>query len=199
MKLNEVYTPAILLDLDVLENNIRRFADAAARNGKQLWPMVKTHKSTRLAAMQREAGAAGFLCGTLDEVEALAAAGFSPLMYAYPAADPVSIGRLIRVTAGLQPVGKPGSILLLMRHAVSLFRRRISFRASSVYTGEAACWQLLLPVPFIYETEQSATARGEAGERENRADQKRRLRHTKARRAFICSAGCPLLKKWCFV
>ena len=96
MKLNEVYTPAILLDLDVLENNIRRFADAAARNGKQLWPMVKTHKSTRLAAMQREAGAAGFLCGTLDEVEALAAAGFGPLMYAYPAADPVSIGRLIR-------------------------------------------------------------------------------------------------------
>ena len=44
-----------------------------------------------------------------------------------------------------------------------------------------------------------STARGEAGERENRADQKRRLRHTKARRAFICSAGCPLLKKWCFV
>ena len=43
MKLNETDTPAILLDLDVLERNIRRFADAAARNGKQLWPMVKTH------------------------------------------------------------------------------------------------------------------------------------------------------------
>lgn len=96
MKLNEIETPAILLDLDILERNIRRFADAAAQNGKQLWPMVKTHKSTRLAAMQREAGATGFLCGTLDEVEALAAAGFEKLMYAYPAAGETSIRRCIR-------------------------------------------------------------------------------------------------------
>ena len=96
MKLNEIDTPAIVLDLDILERNIRRFAEAAAQNGKQLWPMVKTHKSTRLASMQREAGATGFLCGTLDEVEALAAAGFGPLMYAYPPAGEASIRRCIR-------------------------------------------------------------------------------------------------------
>ena len=96
MKLNEVDTPAILLDLNILEQNIRRFARAAAQNGKQLWPMVKTHKSLALAAMQREAGAAGFLCGTLDEVEALAAAGFGPLMYAYPAAGEAGVRRVIR-------------------------------------------------------------------------------------------------------
>ena len=96
MKLSEVYTPAVLLDLDILERNIGRFAAEAAAHGKQLWPMLKTHKSLELAALQAAAGAAGFLCGTLDEVEALAAAGYRHLMYAYPAADPLSVARLIR-------------------------------------------------------------------------------------------------------
>ena len=45
MKLSEVYTPAVLLDLDILERNIGRFAAEAAAHGKQLWPMLKTHKS----------------------------------------------------------------------------------------------------------------------------------------------------------
>ena len=67
MKLSEVYTPAVLLDLDILERNIGRFAAEAAAHGKQLWPMLKTHKSLELAALQAAAGAKGFLCGTLDE------------------------------------------------------------------------------------------------------------------------------------
>ena len=97
MKLSEVYTPAVLLDLDILERNVARFSGEAAAHGKQLWPMVKTHKSLELAAEQAKAGAAGFLCGTLDELEALAEAGYRDLMYAYPAADPLSIARLLRV------------------------------------------------------------------------------------------------------
>ena len=97
MKLSEVYTPAVLLDLDIMERNVHRFASEAAAHGKQLWPMVKTHKSLELAAAQARAGAAGFLCGTLDEVEALAEAGYQNLMYAYPAVDPLSIARLLRV------------------------------------------------------------------------------------------------------
>ena len=96
MKLDEVYTPAILLDLDVAEDNLRRFAELARAHGKRLWPMLKTHKSLELAALQARFGASGFLCGTLDEVEALARAGFRDLMYAYPAATEVSIRRILR-------------------------------------------------------------------------------------------------------
>lgn len=88
-------TPAILLDLDVLEENIRTYAEKAKACGKALWPMVKTHKSSEIAAMQASAGCGGFLCGTLDEAEQLAADGFQHLMYAYPAAAGPSIGRII--------------------------------------------------------------------------------------------------------
>ena len=88
-------TPAILLDLDVLEENIRTYAERAKACGKALWSMVKTHKSSEIAAMQASAGCGGFLCGTLDEAEQLAADGFQHLMYAYPAAAGPSIGRII--------------------------------------------------------------------------------------------------------
>ena len=69
MKKHELQTPAILLDLDKLEHNIQSWQALCNENGKQLWPMIKTHKSTALAKMQLDAGATGFLCGTLDECE----------------------------------------------------------------------------------------------------------------------------------
>jgi len=97
MKKSELQTPAIIVDLDVLENNIKRFQELCNQYGKELWPMIKTHKSTELVKMQEEAGAAGFLCGTLDECEKICAAGIKNIMYAYPVATDVSIQRVIRL------------------------------------------------------------------------------------------------------
>lgn len=94
MKINEIYTPAILVDLDAMEHNLKKYGDAAKAHGKQIWPMLKTHKSLELAKAQVEAGATGFLCGTLDEAEALCDAGFDNLMYAYPVATDVSVQRV---------------------------------------------------------------------------------------------------------
>lgn len=95
MKIDELYTPAILLDLAAMEHNLKKYADAANQHGKQIWPMLKTHKSLELAKAQADAGATGFLCGTLDEAEALCEAGYGKLMYAYPVATDVSIQRVI--------------------------------------------------------------------------------------------------------
>lgn len=97
MNINELYTPAILLNLDYMEHNLKKYCDAAAIHGKQIWPMIKTHKSTELARLQTEYGCTGFLCGTLDEAEAMAADGAENIMYAYPVATDVSIGRVIEL------------------------------------------------------------------------------------------------------
>lgn len=99
MNINELYTPAILLNLDYMEHNLKKNCDAAAAHGKQIWPMIKTHKSTELAKLQMEYGCTGFLCGTLDEAEAMAAAGVQNIMYAYPVATAVSIGRVVKLAA----------------------------------------------------------------------------------------------------
>ena len=94
MKLRELETPAILVDRPTLMHNLKRYQEACDANDKALWPMVKTHKSVELARLQKELGAGGFLCGTLDECEILCDAGLTPLMYAYPVADEVSCRRV---------------------------------------------------------------------------------------------------------
>ncbi|MGB9813814.1 MAG: alanine racemase [Thermovenabulum sp.] len=93
--ISELPTPASLVDLDKLEKNLREMADLCRENKKQLWPMVKTHKSTQIAKMQLDFGAKGFLVGTIDEAEKLVECGFKEIMYAYPVASKENIERIL--------------------------------------------------------------------------------------------------------
>lgn len=98
MLFTELTTPGFLVDLDILEQNIREMAMLCHVKGKELWPMVKTHKSIAIAKMQQQAGAAGFLTGTVDEAEMLADSGMKKLMLAYPVAGKENIARMIKLT-----------------------------------------------------------------------------------------------------
>ncbi len=98
MRKTELQTPAILVDLDILDQNIRKYQDLCNKYNKQLWPMIKTHKSSEIINMQVEAGATGFLCGTLDECEKLAEMGIQNIMYAYPVASEVNIKRVLALS-----------------------------------------------------------------------------------------------------
>lgn len=95
MKKSELATPAILVDLDILDHNIKKYQKLCDENNKQLWPMTKTHKSTEIVKMQVDAGATGVLCGTLDECEGIIELGIKNIMYAYPVASEVNIKRVI--------------------------------------------------------------------------------------------------------
>ncbi len=77
-------TPALLVDLDVVETNVERMASALGGRGVALRPHFKTHKSVRLAQLQLDAGANGMTVGTLGEAEILADAGITDLFIAYP-------------------------------------------------------------------------------------------------------------------
>ncbi|TYP53282.1 alanine racemase [Thermosediminibacter litoriperuensis] len=97
MKIYDLPTPVFLVDLDILERNIREAAELARDYGKRLWPMVKTHKSTEIAEMQKAAGAEGFLVGTLLEAERLVEKGFTDIMLAYPVAGRENLKRVVRL------------------------------------------------------------------------------------------------------
>jgi D-serine deaminase-like pyridoxal phosphate-dependent protein len=73
--LNDLDTPAVAIDLDIVERNINRVQAAIARHGVANRPHIKTHKIPALAKMQIEAGAVGITCQKLGEVEAFADAG----------------------------------------------------------------------------------------------------------------------------
>ncbi|MCG0275745.1 MAG: alanine racemase [Thermosediminibacteraceae bacterium] len=97
MKIYDLPTPVFLVDLDILEGNINEAAKLARDFGKRIWPMVKTHKSTEIAAMQKAAGAEGFLVGTLLEAERLVEKGFTDIMLAYPVAGRENLKRVVRL------------------------------------------------------------------------------------------------------
>lgn len=97
MGIYELSTPSFLIDLDQMEANIKSVQKLCDDNSKELWPMVKTHKSSQLAKMQMEAGAKGFLVGTLDEAKILAQKGAKRITYAYPVAGEENLNRVIEI------------------------------------------------------------------------------------------------------
>jgi D-serine deaminase-like pyridoxal phosphate-dependent protein len=77
-------TPAVLVDLDVLERNIARMAAQAREAGVRLRPHAKTHKCPPIGRLQRAAGAWGLSVAKVGEAEVFADAGFDDLFVAYP-------------------------------------------------------------------------------------------------------------------
>ena len=63
-------TPSVLVDLDILDRNVRRMADFAAEHGVKLRPHVKSHKTAAIARRQVDVGAIGLTVAKLDEAEA---------------------------------------------------------------------------------------------------------------------------------
>ena len=77
-------TPAVLVDLDIVEANIARMAGLARRERLSLRPHIKTHKSTSMAQRQLAAGAVGVCCATASEAEVMIEGGVGDVLLAYP-------------------------------------------------------------------------------------------------------------------
>ncbi len=75
MHVNELDTPAVTIDLDRLDANIRRVQAMVAGAGIGNRPHIKTHKIPAIAKMQMAAGAIGITCQKLGEVEVFIDAG----------------------------------------------------------------------------------------------------------------------------
>jgi 3-hydroxy-D-aspartate aldolase len=71
----ELDTPALVLDLDKLDQNIAKMRSSLAGTGVATRPHAKTHKSSDIAKLQMAAGAVGICTAKLSEAEALFADG----------------------------------------------------------------------------------------------------------------------------
>ena len=88
-------TPALLVDLDVMEANIAHVADACRAQGVAWRPHVKSHKTIEIARKQIAAGAIGVTCAKLGEAEVLAAAGILDILIANQIVGPIKVRRLM--------------------------------------------------------------------------------------------------------
>jgi D-serine deaminase-like pyridoxal phosphate-dependent protein len=75
MPLDEVDTPALIVDLDAFERNLRRLADRVRDTGVRLRPHAKTHKCPVIALKQIELGAVGVCVQKVSEAEAMVYGG----------------------------------------------------------------------------------------------------------------------------
>jgi D-serine deaminase-like pyridoxal phosphate-dependent protein len=75
MRLEEVDTPALLVELDAFERNLRRMAERTAGTPLKLRPHAKTHKCPVIALKQMALGAVGVCCQKVGEAEAMVLGG----------------------------------------------------------------------------------------------------------------------------
>jgi D-serine deaminase-like pyridoxal phosphate-dependent protein len=94
MLISELDTPALIVDLDVMEQNLAAMADYCRRHNLHLRPHTKTHKIPELAHKQIESGASGITVAKLSEAEIMIDAGLTDLLIAYPIVGPIKTRRL---------------------------------------------------------------------------------------------------------
>jgi len=93
----ELDTPALVVDLDVLEKNIADVQAACKRLEIDLRVHTKTHKTPQIARMQVEAGAIGITSQKLGEAEAMAEAGLEDILIPYNIIGRPKLERLTRL------------------------------------------------------------------------------------------------------
>ncbi|MBI3707028.1 MAG: DSD1 family PLP-dependent enzyme [Proteobacteria bacterium] len=97
-------TPALLVDLDVMEANIARIAATCRAHGVAWRPHSKAHKTPEIARKQIAAGAIGVTCAKLGEAEVMAASGIRDILIANQIVGPIKIGRLIGLADRADPI-----------------------------------------------------------------------------------------------
>ncbi len=102
MKISEIETPAVLVDLDVMERNLARVAGYAKDHSLRLRPHTKTHKSPMIARKQLDLGAAGITVAKVGEAEVMLSAAPEDLLVAYPIIGRRKLERLMAVAERTQ-------------------------------------------------------------------------------------------------
>ena len=82
--IEDLPTPAVLVDVDVVSRNLDRMAQSARAAGVRWRPHAKTHKVPSVGRMQIAAGAAGVALAKTSEGVVVAAAGVDDIFHAYP-------------------------------------------------------------------------------------------------------------------
>lgn len=84
MQLNELDTPALLIDLDCMEDNLNRMATYCREKNIGLRPHIKTHKTLGLAKRQIKLGACGVTVAKIGEAEIMSEGEIDGILLAYP-------------------------------------------------------------------------------------------------------------------
>ncbi len=107
LAIDELSTPALLIDLDRMDGNLRKMADHARGKNVGLRPHTKTHKCPIIAKMQIDLGAVGVCAAKVSEAEVMVAGGVGNVLITSPVVTAEKISRVVAVakkSSGIQMV-----------------------------------------------------------------------------------------------
>ena len=116
-------TPALVLDLDAFERNLRRMADALSGSGVRLRPHAKSHKCPEIALRQVALGAVGICCQKVSEAAVFVAAGIQDVLVTNQVVSAAKLQHLMEL-AGRARIG------VLVDHAAQVRSLAAAARAA---------------------------------------------------------------------
>ncbi|HWV83401.1 MAG TPA: DSD1 family PLP-dependent enzyme [Hyphomicrobiaceae bacterium] len=105
MPLAEVDTPALLIDLDAFERNLKRMADAVSKAGVRLRPHAKTHKSPIIGLKQIAHGAIGLCCQKVSEATVMVEGGVQDVLVSNEVIGARKLDRLAALSRQARVIG----------------------------------------------------------------------------------------------
>ncbi|HZT31166.1 MAG TPA: alanine racemase [Bryobacteraceae bacterium] len=97
MHISDLDTPALLIDVEIMERNLQRAAEYARAHGLRLRPHTKTHKIPALGRRQLDLGAVGLTVAKVGEAEVMLRSEPPDLLLAYPLFGRQKLARLMQV------------------------------------------------------------------------------------------------------
>ena len=127
-RLEDLETPVPVIDIDVVERNLRRWQARCDAMGFANRPHIKTHKLVPLAHAQMELGAKGITVQKLGEAEVMADGGISDMLLTFNVVGRHKLERLAALAkrTGIKVVADNADILEGLSHAASLAGRDIT-------------------------------------------------------------------------
>lgn len=98
MSINEIDTPALVVDLDVYERNLDKMADMIKASGKIFRPHAKMHKSPEVALEQIKRGATGVCCQKVSEAETMVEGGVKDVLITNEVIAPAKLKRVAKLS-----------------------------------------------------------------------------------------------------
>jgi len=118
-------TPALLIDLDAFEANIRHIFSQCRAAGVSLRPHAKTHKCVEIGRRLMAAGAVGISTATVAEAEAMVRGGIKGVLLTSPIVEANKIDRMLAL------VERDPTVMLSIGHKLEL--DRLAARAAETH------------------------------------------------------------------
>ncbi len=117
----EVETPAVLIDVELAEANVRKFQDYCNQHALNVRPHIKTHKIPELAKLQMKAGAVGINCQKIGEAEIMAEQGLDDILITFNILGDAKLRRLRALSDKVSSLAVTADSSTVVRGLSSMF------------------------------------------------------------------------------